>query len=57
MIRDRGPVETVLNRLAKGKKIEELLASWPELTREAIAAAVRVAKDALIDRVSGRGRG
>jgi uncharacterized protein (DUF433 family) len=46
----RVPVETVLNRLAKGRTVESLLVSWPELTREAIAEAVTLAKEALVER-------
>jgi len=36
----RVPVETVLSRLGKGRSIEEILKSWPELTRTAIARAL-----------------
>ncbi len=46
----RVPVETILNRMAKGRTIDSLLESWPELTREAIAEAIRLAKDALLER-------
>ncbi len=46
----RVPVETILNRLAKGRTIESLLESWPELTPEGIAEAVLLAKEALLER-------
>jgi len=43
----RVPVETILNRLAKGRTVDELLASWPELAREAIDEVVLLAREAL----------
>jgi uncharacterized protein (DUF433 family) len=46
----RVPVDTALLYLAKGRTIDEILASWPQLTREAIAEAIRLATDALIER-------
>jgi uncharacterized protein (DUF433 family) len=46
----RVPVETILNRLAKGRTIVSLLESWPEVTPEAIAEAVLLAKEALLER-------
>jgi uncharacterized protein (DUF433 family) len=46
----RVPVETILNRLAKGRPLASLLESWPELTPEAIAEAVLLAKEALQER-------
>jgi uncharacterized protein (DUF433 family) len=46
----RVPVETILNRLARGRTIEDLLTNWPELTREAIAEAVKLACAALVER-------
>jgi uncharacterized protein (DUF433 family) len=46
----RVPVETVLNRLGKGRSIEEILKSWPELTRTAIAEAVSLATATLVKR-------
>ena len=44
----RVPVETVLNRLAKGRTIESILESWPHLSAEAIGEAVILAKEALL---------
>src|SRR5947209_7613500 len=46
----RVPVETILNRLAWGRTVEELLAGWPELTREAVGEAVQLAAAALLER-------
>jgi uncharacterized protein (DUF433 family) len=51
----RVPVETVLNRLGKGRSIEDILESWPELTRTAIAEAVNLATATLVERYQGRG--
>jgi uncharacterized protein (DUF433 family) len=52
------PVETILNRLARGRPIESLLESWPELSRAAIDEAVLLAKDALLERrTPGEGEG
>jgi uncharacterized protein (DUF433 family) len=42
----RVPVETILNRLANGRTVAELLTSWPELTREAIMEAITMASKA-----------
>ena len=44
----RVPVETVLVRLGKGRTIESLRKSWPEVSAEAIAEAVAVATDLLV---------
>ena len=46
----RVPVETVLNWLAKGKTVESILATWPEITKEAIEEATQLAAAALIER-------
>jgi uncharacterized protein (DUF433 family) len=46
----RVPVETILNRLAIGRTIESLLKAWPQLTREAIEEAVKLAAAALIEK-------
>jgi uncharacterized protein (DUF433 family) len=40
-------VESILERLAAGESIDDLLAAHPRLTREAINAALRFAADAL----------
>lgn len=43
----RIPVETVLTYLGKGYAVDQLLQSWPELTREAIEEALALASDSL----------
>lgn len=43
----RIPVDTVLALLAKGYSIEQLLKSYPELSRAAIEEALHLAMDAL----------
>ena len=50
----RVPVETILNRLAKGRTVQSLRESWPEVTLEAIAEAVLLAKEALLERCTTR---
>jgi uncharacterized protein (DUF433 family) len=52
----RVPVETVLVYLAKGDTLEELRASWPEVTREAIGEAIRLATAALVERSAAHAR-
>jgi uncharacterized protein (DUF433 family) len=49
----RVPVETVLNRLGKGRSIDEILNSWPELTRTAITEAIHLATATLVERYQG----
>jgi uncharacterized protein (DUF433 family) len=44
----RVPVDTVLVRLAKGRTIASLRKSWPEVSSEAIAEAVTLATDLLV---------
>jgi uncharacterized protein (DUF433 family) len=43
----RVPVETVLALLGKGYSVEQLLKSYPELTRAAIAEAIHLATESL----------
>jgi len=43
----RVPVDTVLALLCKGYSIDQLLQSWPELTRAAIEEAIRLAAQSL----------
>jgi uncharacterized protein (DUF433 family) len=43
----RLPVSTVLTWLAKGKSMDSILEDWPYLTREAVAEAIKAARDAL----------
>jgi uncharacterized protein (DUF433 family) len=43
----RVPVAVVLAYLAKGKSIDDLIRSWPQLSPEAIAEAIRMASEAL----------
>ena len=45
----RLPVETILNWLAKGKTIDSILSDWPYLARAAIAEAVFLASEALLN--------
>jgi uncharacterized protein (DUF433 family) len=46
----RVPVTTVLTFLAKGRTIPEVLADWPQVSREAVEEAVRLAAAALAER-------
>ncbi len=46
----RVPVHTVLVYLAKGRTINQLVADWPQLTTEAVAEAISLAADALVNR-------
>jgi uncharacterized protein (DUF433 family) len=46
----RVPVTTVLTFLAKGTTIPEILADWPQVSREAVEEAVRLAAAALAER-------
>ena len=46
----RVPVETVLNWLAKGKTMKAILASWPEIPKEAVEEATQLAAAALVAR-------
>ena len=39
----RVPVDTVLTFLAKGYSVDQLLRSWPELTRPAVKEAISLA--------------
>lgn len=41
----RVPVETILALLGKGYSVDQLLKSYPELTRTAIEEALRLATD------------
>ena len=49
----RVPVETVLSRLGKRRSIEDILSSWPELKRAAIAEAINLAAASLLERYPG----
>lgn len=46
----RVPVHTVLVYLAKGETIEQILEDWPQLTREAIVEAMRLAAASLVEK-------
>jgi uncharacterized protein (DUF433 family) len=46
----RIPVDTALLYLAKGQTIDQIRASWPQLTAEAITEAIRLATAALLER-------
>jgi len=43
----RIPVDTVLGFLAKGYAIDQLLRSWPELSRPAVEEAITLASQSL----------
>jgi uncharacterized protein (DUF433 family) len=43
----RVPVDTVLTFLAKGYSVNQLLRSWPELTRAAVEEAIHLAAQSL----------
>lgn len=43
----RVTVDTVLTFLAKGYSVDQLLGSWPELTRSAVEEAIHLASEAL----------
>lgn len=43
----RVPADTVLTFLAKGYSVDQLLRSWPELTRPAIEEAISLASQSL----------
>ena len=49
----RVPVETVLNRLGKGRSIDQILKGWPELKRAAITEAIHLAAASLLERYQG----
>jgi uncharacterized protein (DUF433 family) len=44
--------ETVLVYLAKGRSLEQILADWPQLQREAVVEAVHLAATALVERAA-----
>jgi uncharacterized protein (DUF433 family) len=52
----RVPVTTVLTFLAKGWTISDILADWPEVPREAVEEAVRLAAEALAERSAAEAR-
>jgi uncharacterized protein (DUF433 family) len=46
----RVPVSTVLAYMAKGWTIDKVLKGWPQLSREAVQEAIRLASSALVER-------
>jgi uncharacterized protein (DUF433 family) len=46
-------VRTILAYLASGKSVEWVLTQWPELPREAVEEAMRLAANALVVRYDG----
>jgi uncharacterized protein (DUF433 family) len=46
----RVPVDTVLYLLCTGRTIKQLMKDWPQLKPEAIAEAINLAADALVER-------
>jgi uncharacterized protein (DUF433 family) len=53
----RVPVSTVLAYLAKGWTLEQVVASWPDVRREAVTEAIRLAAAALVEKATGRPKG
>lgn len=49
----RVPVSTVLTFLGMGNSIDDILRNWPELSREAVEEAIRLAADCVHERYSG----
>lgn len=50
----RVPVQTVLHVISEGRTITQVLRGWPELSREAIAEAIQMAGDALVQKTGAR---
>ncbi len=50
----RIPVDVVLTYLRKGYSVEQLLRSWPELTRPAIEEVIALASESLQKRYSAQ---
>lgn len=50
----RVPVDTVLTFLGMGETLDEILESWPNVSREAIAEALRLASLALQQQYGAR---
>lgn len=50
----RIPVDTVLAYLGKGYSVEQILRSWPELTRPAIEEVIALAAESLQSRYSAQ---
>ena len=48
----RIPIDTILTFLAKGYAIDQILHSWPELTRPAVEEAIYLALRSLQERYS-----
>ena len=46
----RIPVQSVLTFLKTGYSMDQLLAEWPELRREAVEEAMELAAEALLER-------
>lgn len=51
----RIPVDTVLTYLSRGYSVDQLLRSWPELTRPAVESAITLASESLQVRYAPRG--
>lgn len=43
----RVPVNTVMVYLAKGQSVDEIVTNWPQIPREAVQEAIRMASEAL----------
>lgn len=48
----RVPVDTVMTYLAKGYSVDQLVRSWPEINRQAVEEAIRLASESLHVRYS-----
>ncbi len=51
----RIPVDTVLAYLGKGYSVEQILRSWPELTRPAVEEVIALAAESLQKRYLAQG--
>lgn len=52
----RVPVETILSYLGRGYSLDYLQESWPQVSPEAIAEAVKLASEQLIEHCGGTKR-
>ena len=46
----RVPVETVMTFISMGDSVDEILEGWPELKREAVVEAIKLASEALVEK-------
>jgi len=50
----RVPVGTVITFLAMGDSIKDILRNWPQLSREAVEEAIRLAADLVLEHFPGQ---